>query len=119
MLVCLLIISCFSAHFSFCSVSFAGLGYLSLSFANRLAVFRRPRAWKFVIFIAPWFGALMIALTRVNDYRHHWSDVFSGGILGTLITILAYRQYYPSLIKTNEDLPIRDRQESEPVALVA
>ena len=31
--------------------------------------------------------ALLCGMSRVSDYKHHWSDVLAGLILGTLVAI--------------------------------
>lgn len=41
---------------------------------------------------------MLVAISRTEDYRHHWQDVFIGGLLGAGCAYFAYRQYYPSLI---------------------
>jgi len=35
------------------------------------------------IYLAVW-----VSLSRVSDYKHHWSDVLAGSILGTLLACL-------------------------------
>lgn len=30
----------------------------------------------------PSIGALLVAISRTEDYRHHWQDVFIGSLLG-------------------------------------
>lgn len=32
--------------------------------------------------------ALLCGLSRVSDYKHHWSDVLAGFLLGTLLAFL-------------------------------
>ena len=59
--------------------------------------FRRPQTWKLLIFLIPWFGAMMIAISRVSNYRHHWQDVLIGASLGIFIAIFVYRYLYYSL----------------------
>jgi hypothetical protein len=39
----------------------------------------------------------LVAISRTEDYRHHWHDVTIGAILGTFCAYFAYRQYYPGL----------------------
>jgi len=47
----------------------------------------------FIVMLAP----LYIALSRMQDYRHHWEDVTVGSLLGIFSSIFGYLQYYPSL----------------------
>lgn len=97
-----------SGHSSF---SFAGLGYLSLFLAGQLRVFSHggggagKRAEKVVrgdllralFCILPLFGAMMIAISRVQDYRHDVYDVSVGALLGWSLTYWSYRRYWPRL----------------------
>ena len=34
------------------------------------------------------YAALYISASRVSDYKHHWSDVLGGAILGTSVALL-------------------------------
>ena len=77
---------------SFCSCtsslpgSFAGLGFLSWYLAGKIKAFdRRGHVAKLCIVLLPLLLATMVAISRVDDYWHHWQDVFAGGILGRLI----------------------------------
>lgn len=33
-------------------------------------------------------AAVFTAMTRVSDYKHHWSDVLSGLLLGTIVACI-------------------------------
>lgn len=68
------------------SYAFAGLGFLAFWLAGQVKLFKAPpRAWKSFICFTPIVAAAMIAVSRTEDYRHHWHDVTVGGILGFVI----------------------------------
>ncbi|RCH95638.1 hypothetical protein CU098_000221, partial [Rhizopus stolonifer] len=84
-----------SGHSSF---SFAGLGFLALYLAGKMKMFdNHGYTYKGFMFAFPVIGAILVAISRTEDYRHHWQDVTIGAILGTICAFFAYRQYYPSL----------------------
>lgn len=67
------------------SWSFAGLGYLAMYLAGKLSVFdRRGHSWKLFPVVLPIVVATFVAITRVDDYWHHWTDVCAGAALGEL-----------------------------------
>ncbi|KAI9261469.1 phosphatidic acid phosphatase type 2/haloperoxidase [Phascolomyces articulosus] len=69
-----------SGHSSF---SFAGLVYLAMFIAGKMQMFdERGHTYKGFIFAFPFIGALLVAISRTQDYRHHWQDVFIGALLG-------------------------------------
>ncbi|CAO3595617.1 unnamed protein product [Absidia cylindrospora] len=89
--------SFFSGHTSF---SFGGLTYFSLYLGGKFNLFDQKgegRTLKIFIFWIPILGALLIGISRFRDYRHHWSDILIGGIVGVVCAFFAYRQYYPPL----------------------
>lgn len=64
--------------------SFAGLGFLAWYMSGKIRVFdRRGHVAKLCIVFAPLLLAALIGVSRVDDYWHHWQDVFAGGLLGT------------------------------------
>ncbi|KAI8329184.1 phosphatidic acid phosphatase type 2/haloperoxidase [Choanephora cucurbitarum] len=99
-----------SGHASF---SFAGLGYLSFYLAGKMHLFdQMGHTYKGFVFFFPFLGALLIAISRLRDYRHHWTDVFIGGIIGTVFAYFSYRQYYPSLAHEESHKPFAPRISS-------
>lgn len=100
-----------SGHSSF---SFAGLGYLSLVIAGQCAVYR-PRAdlARVLFALAPLLGAVLIAISRCEDYRHDVYDVSVGSALGFGVAWATYRRYYPSLGARECSEPYRNPGEVE------
>lgn len=65
------------------SGSFAGLGFLSLYLAGKIKAFDRAgHVAKLCVVLLPLLVACLVGISRVDDYRHHWQDVFAGGVLG-------------------------------------
>lgn len=104
-----------SGHSSF---AFAGLGYLALWLCGHFKLFQTNvniNSVKnssllriVVIFGAPFLLASYIALSRVQDYRHHFFDIGFGGLLGAVITYYSYFRYYPSSFDANCNIPIEN-----------
>ena len=92
-----------SGHSSF---AFSGLGYLACFFASQTYGLR-PRASLAVILlcVTPLLGAALIAISRLEDYRHDFADVISGSVLGLLVAYFNWRRYYPSLLSSGCDEP--------------
>ena len=66
--------------------SFAGLGFLSWYLAGKIKAFDRGgHVAKLCIVAMPLLLAAMVAVSRVDDYWHHWQDVFTAGVLGTRV----------------------------------
>lgn len=70
--------------------SFAGLGFLAWYLAGKLKAFdRKGHIAKLCIVFLPLLVASLVAVSRVDDYWHHWQDVFAGGIIGLLFWSLS------------------------------
>ncbi|KAL1306049.1 hypothetical protein AAFC00_004175 [Neodothiora populina] len=84
-----------SGHSSF---SFSGFGYLAFFMMSQFRVCL-PRAGlgKTLLAVSPFLGALLIAVTRLEDYRHDVFDVVVGSLIGLCISYLSWRRYYPAL----------------------
>ncbi|KAH6814986.1 phosphatidic acid phosphatase 1 [Perilla frutescens var. frutescens] len=79
------------------SWSFAGLGFLALYLSGKIKCFdRRGHVAKLCIIFLPILAACLVGVSRVDDYWHHWQDVFAGGILGLVVATFCYLQFFPA-----------------------
>ncbi|CCH60123.1 hypothetical protein TBLA_0C03190 [Henningerozyma blattae CBS 6284] len=89
--------------------SFAGLTFLSYWIAGQLIIWNNQLGiWRKIISWLPLLGASLIALTRTQDYRHHFVDVIIGAIMGWFIAKHVYRLYFPSINSINCFKPLLD-----------
>ncbi|PSR91127.1 Lipid phosphate phosphatase [Actinidia chinensis var. chinensis] len=78
------------------SWSFAGLGFLSLYLSGKIKAFdRKGHVAKLCIVFLPLLVASLVGISRVDDYWHHWQDVFAGGLLGLFVATFCYLQFFP------------------------
>ncbi|KAG5236867.1 hypothetical protein OIU76_011665 [Salix suchowensis] len=78
------------------SWSFAGLGFLALYLSGKIRVFdRRGHVAKLCIVFLPLLVAALVAVSRVDDYWHHWQDVFAGALIGLTVATFCYLQFFP------------------------
>ncbi|KAL3830853.1 hypothetical protein ACJIZ3_019655 [Penstemon smallii] len=76
--------------------SFAGLGFIAWYLSGKIRVFdRRGHVAKLCIIFVPLLLAALVGVSRVDDYWHHWQDVFAGGLLGITVASLCYLQFFP------------------------
>lgn len=51
--------------------------------AGKIGIFdQRGHSWKMFPVVLPILGATFVAITRVDDYWHHWTDVCTGAAIG-------------------------------------
>lgn len=92
-----------SGHSSF---SFAGLGWLTLFFMSQTRLLHPGSHLLTVLLcLAPVLGAALIAISRLEDYRHDVFDVVCGSLLGSIVAYFNWRRYYPSLADKDCDEP--------------
>ncbi|CAN1138182.1 Lipid phosphate phosphatase 2 [Linum perenne] len=78
------------------SWTFAGLGFLALYLTGKVQVFdQRGHVAKLIIMFAPLLLGAMVGISRVDDYWHHWQDVFAGGLIGLVVSSFCYLQFFP------------------------
>ncbi|KAK6119969.1 hypothetical protein DH2020_046296 [Rehmannia glutinosa] len=78
------------------SWSFAGLGFLAWYLSGKIRVFdHRGHVAKLCIMFVPLLLAALVGVSRVDDYWHHWQDVFAGGLLGLTVASFCYLQFFP------------------------
>ena len=85
--------------------------------AGQLHVFRPPTdLTRVLLALLPLVGALLIAISRCEDYRHDGVfDVTVGSLLGVAVMHFTYRRYYPSLMAPRCDVPF-PREDWGPLA---
>ncbi|PHU17931.1 Lipid phosphate phosphatase 1 [Capsicum chinense] len=99
------------------SWSFAGLAFLSWYLCGKVKAFdRRGHAAKLCIVLLPLLFAALVGISRIDDYWHHWTDVFTGSIIGTTVASLCYLLFFPFPHDINGWAPhasikIRERNE--------
>merc|ERR1712072_966454 len=95
------------------SFSFAGLGWMALFFASQTHAIR-PRASlaTTLLSVSPLVGAALVAVSRLEDYRHDVFDVVCGSLLGFAVSYFNWRRYYPCLTSPGCDEPHASPGES-------
>ncbi|KAJ6515044.1 lipid phosphate phosphatase 1 [Mycena vitilis] len=89
------------------SAAFAGMTFLSFWIAGQTAAwafhapvpaasFRSSRLGRFSLTLLPVWWSVYVAVTRLEDYRHHKEDVIAGGLIGVLCGALCYLAFWPS-----------------------
>lgn len=97
--------------------------YLSCWFYLRLYPYNRLGFWKFATPLAIALFPFFVAITRVLDYRHHYTDVISGGILGFIMGLLSFRFYYklsfPPVFEPEIPVSLKDTSGQQDAMLAA
>nr|GMD70322.1 lipid phosphate phosphatase 2-like [Ipomoea batatas] len=88
------------------SWSFAGLGFLSWYLSGKIKAFdQQGHAAKLCIVVLPLLFAALVGVSRVDDYWHHWQDVFAGGFIGFTVASFCYLQFFPPPYDVNGCMP--------------
>jgi diacylglycerol diphosphate phosphatase/phosphatidate phosphatase len=103
------------------SSTFGGMVFAALFLAGQIKLLDGyAYLHKFFICIAPVFAAVLVGLSRIVDYRHHWSDgnlmiakitvannalVLAGALIGSISAVTAYFYYFPGLTSKECNMP--------------
>lgn len=89
------------------SISFVAFLYLTLWLSGQFRLFNSTpqHMYKYILVFMPLLLATYIALSRVQDYRHHFIDVILGSMLGSTIAVLIYFHYWNDLQNDTCDSP--------------
>ncbi|GEQ71658.1 hypothetical protein JCM33374_g5344 [Metschnikowia sp. JCM 33374] len=93
------------------SISFSAFLYLAMWIYGQFQLAHHPRNIHLHALAGlPLVLASYVALSRVQDYRHHFVDIFSGGFLGCTIAVTIYHKYFHHVTseKSNEVLGDED-----------
>lgn len=108
--------SFFSGH---SALSFGGLTFLSMFLTQELNLNRRPLAPKYFLIILPVVLALVIAISRVDDYWHRWQDITVGAIVGistSAISFISHCKYDTTVLELlSPDIAAAAAHAVEPV----
>jgi len=88
------------------SSAFAGMIFITWFLAGKTAAlcfnitprsrFLRSRLGRLVVVLSPLFFSTWVALTRIEDYRHHREDVIVGALIGIFSGTISYLLYWPN-----------------------
>jgi len=116
--------SMFSHPSGHASLSFCGLGFLSLFLMQMLLSHKptkRHHLWKAMVFTVPMFIAIIVAATRTRDYWHNYDDTIMGALLGfgcaSLMFSINYKhegaksEYVGNLFSQQDDIDELEQSE--------
>ena len=70
--------------------------------AGQMGVLRPPTdLMRVLVVLAPLVGAALVAISRLEDYRHDPYDVLAGSLLGLTVAYTTYRRYFPGLTSSH------------------
>lgn len=83
------------------SISFSAFLFLSMWLFGQLQLLVNVSTnpvYLYLVAGSPLLLAAYVALSRVQDYRHHFVDIILGSILGCTVAIVVYRKFFNSVI---------------------
>ncbi|KAI0289460.1 phosphatidic acid phosphatase type 2/haloperoxidase [Russula brevipes] len=77
------------------SSAFVGMTFITFVTPSG-GFFLRSRFARLCLVLSPLFFATWVAITRIEDYRHHKEDVIVGSGIGIFSAIICYLLYWPN-----------------------
>jgi len=90
------------------SNSFTAMTYLVLYLCGKVKLFSNKTTSSFATHIAvfsPLIVCTFIAISRTRDYKHNFTDILAGALIGIFAAFWAYFTYYPTLSYADCDKP--------------
>jgi len=94
------------------SGSFFAMTFLFLYFAGKTKAFKRGHFFLFIFCAIPLYLASWVAITRLHDYKHNYSDVLAGAIIGCVCGIFGYILNFESLFSEKSGKPRNTHKDS-------
>lgn len=99
------------------SISFSGLLYLTLWLLGQFKLLQVRNSsrhiYQYLLVFSPLLLAAYIALSRTQDYRHHFVDIIMGSLIGLGIAWWSYHHYFKVLLSEDSDKPVLDESSTE------
>jgi diacylglycerol diphosphate phosphatase/phosphatidate phosphatase len=90
------------------SISFASMTFLSLYLVGKTHLFSDENGsvlFKAITSLSPMVLSGFVAVSRVVDYHHHFSDIIAGSLLGAGMGAFCYLLYFHSVFSLNSHRP--------------
>ncbi|WLF76827.1 hypothetical protein PVL30_000531 [Lodderomyces elongisporus] len=97
------------------SISFVAFAYLTLwILAQYRLISNCPKSvYKYILAALPLLLATYIALSRTQDYRHHFFDIIFGSLIGCIFAWLVFRLYWENLTSEECEMPRSRLEQAE------
>jgi len=98
-----------NAHLSFpsghSSGSFTSMTFLFLWICGKLKIFHQGHFFTLLAAGVPLYFSTWVAVTRVQNYKHNYSDILAGILLGLISGAIGYLMNFPSVLDRNSNRP--------------
>eukprot|EP01028_Stygiella_incarcerata_P014282 TRINITY_DN92_c0_g1_i3.p1 TRINITY_DN92_c0_g1~~TRINITY_DN92_c0_g1_i3.p1 ORF type:complete len:276 (-),score=36.64 TRINITY_DN92_c0_g1_i3:159-986(-) len=92
------------------TMAFASMMFVSLYLMGKMRVMsstrrRSPLFAEAIVPLFPLILAFFVAISRVVDYRHHFSDILAGAVIGSAVAVYLYLMSFESLMSNRSEHP--------------